>query len=203
MRVPSPAMAVALVALFVALGGTGYAVSAIPKDSVGSPQLRDPAVKEADLGTKAVGTGKVADQAITREKLAPGAVSGDRVGPDALSGAQIDESTLGRVPSAQDAAHATAAERGGLAARAARAGNADSATHADRAALADKLAGVTRKSQPYSVPDQGYLPLTVACDAGQVAVGGGYESDPSSDIPFVASSAPTGGAWRLEFYDIF
>src|SRR5690348_15207995 len=101
-RVPSPAMVVALIALFVALGGTGYAVSALPKDSVGSPQLRDRGVKEADLGNKAVVTGKLADQAVTREKLTPGAVSGDRVAPDSLGGAQIDESTLGRVPSAQD-----------------------------------------------------------------------------------------------------
>src|SRR4051812_17786703 len=40
MRRPSPAMIVALVALFVALGGGAYAALKLPKGSVGSKQLR-------------------------------------------------------------------------------------------------------------------------------------------------------------------
>jgi hypothetical protein len=43
-RRPSPAMLVALVALFVALGGTGYAALSLPKNSVGSAQLQKGAV---------------------------------------------------------------------------------------------------------------------------------------------------------------
>jgi hypothetical protein len=39
-RLPSPALAVALLALFVALGGTGYAAVTLQKNSVGSKQLR-------------------------------------------------------------------------------------------------------------------------------------------------------------------
>jgi hypothetical protein len=41
---PSPAMLVALLALFVALGGTGYAALKLPKDSVGSEQIKRNAV---------------------------------------------------------------------------------------------------------------------------------------------------------------
>jgi hypothetical protein len=41
---PSPAMAVALLALFVALGGTGYAALTLPKNSVGTKQLKKHAV---------------------------------------------------------------------------------------------------------------------------------------------------------------
>jgi hypothetical protein len=41
---PSPAMAVALTALVVALGGTGYAAVKLPRNSVGSPQLKRNAV---------------------------------------------------------------------------------------------------------------------------------------------------------------
>ena len=37
---PSPAMLVACAALVVALGGTSYAVTQLPKNSVGTPQLK-------------------------------------------------------------------------------------------------------------------------------------------------------------------
>lgn len=51
---PSPAMTVSLVALFVALSGTGYAVSlTVPNNSVGTPQLKNDAVtsKKVKNGT--------------------------------------------------------------------------------------------------------------------------------------------------------
>ena len=45
---PSPAMVVSLIALFVALGGTSYAaITAVPKNSVGTPQLKNGAVTAA------------------------------------------------------------------------------------------------------------------------------------------------------------
>jgi hypothetical protein len=45
LRAPSPAMLVALTALFVALGGTGYAATRLlPRNSVGEHQLRNSAV---------------------------------------------------------------------------------------------------------------------------------------------------------------
>ena len=41
---PSPSMVVALMALFVALGGTSYAALKLPKNSVGNRQLKTGAV---------------------------------------------------------------------------------------------------------------------------------------------------------------
>jgi Collagen triple helix repeat (20 copies) len=41
---PSPAMVVAFTALLVALGGTSYAIQALPRNSVGTPQLQRNAV---------------------------------------------------------------------------------------------------------------------------------------------------------------
>ena len=52
---PSPAMAVALCALFVALGGASYALT-VPRNSVGPNQLRTHAVTSTKLGTGAVTT---------------------------------------------------------------------------------------------------------------------------------------------------
>jgi hypothetical protein len=58
-RLPSPALAVALLALFVALGGTGYAALNLPNNSVGSKQIRKGAVKNPDIASSAVTGAKV------------------------------------------------------------------------------------------------------------------------------------------------
>jgi len=57
---PSPALVISLIALFVALGGTSYAaINSLPKNSVGTTQLKNNAV-----------TGrKIKDGAITAAKL--------------------------------------------------------------------------------------------------------------------------------------
>lgn len=49
MRKPSPALVVACVALFVALGGTSYAVTQLPRNSVGTKQLKNAAVTGAKV----------------------------------------------------------------------------------------------------------------------------------------------------------
>ena len=56
---PSPALVVALIALFVALGGTSYAALTLPKDSVGTKQLKDGAVTAAKINSSAAGAVKV------------------------------------------------------------------------------------------------------------------------------------------------
>jgi hypothetical protein len=49
-RLPSPALVVSCIALLLALGATGYAtVLNVPKDSVGTPQLRRNAVTASKL----------------------------------------------------------------------------------------------------------------------------------------------------------
>src|SRR5215208_415697 len=53
-RWPSPATFISLAALFVALGGTGYAVSKLPKNSVGSAQVVNGSLQKVDLSRKAV-----------------------------------------------------------------------------------------------------------------------------------------------------
>ena len=56
---PSPALAVARISLFVALGGAGYAAVALPKNSVASTQIKNGQVKGKDIGKNAVTSGKV------------------------------------------------------------------------------------------------------------------------------------------------
>ncbi|MGA8744550.1 MAG: hypothetical protein WB507_01645 [Solirubrobacterales bacterium] len=78
---------VSIVALFVALGGSAYAAISIPRNSVGTRQLK----------TKAV----------TNGKLANGAVSGAKIAEGAITGQNVNLSALGTVPQAAHAASAS------------------------------------------------------------------------------------------------
>jgi hypothetical protein len=219
MRLPAPATVISCIALFVALGGTGYAVTQLPRDSVGSAQLKPRAVKETDIGNRAVVSSKLAEQAVTREKLAPGAVTADRVATDALTGAQIDEASLARVPFAAEAARALTAGRAEIADRvevADRATRATSAANADRAALADEaahaaaadhagvadaLSKVDRNAEDFEIADPFIYTVVIECDAGLTAVAGGLRRRANSDLPFLVGSYPDDTAWVLELFE--
>jgi hypothetical protein len=93
LKLPSPSTAVALLALFVALGGTGYAAVKINGKSIRS-------------GT------------ITGSKFKNKTLSGNKLRSNTLTGRQIKESTLGSVPKADVATTAGTANAvaGGVAA---------------------------------------------------------------------------------------
>src|SRR4051794_31075692 len=81
---PSPAMIVAIIALFAALSGTAFA--ALGKNAVGSKQLK----------AKAVTSGKIANNAVTGAKVAKGSLTGE----------DINVGALGTVPGASSPAAA-------------------------------------------------------------------------------------------------
>ena len=66
-RRPSPAMVVALLALFIALGGASYAAIKIPDNSVGAAQLKTNAVVSTKLNSGAV-TAKAIRKASTMRR---------------------------------------------------------------------------------------------------------------------------------------
>jgi hypothetical protein len=92
-RRPSPAMLVALIALFVAMGGTTFAVTRVPKRSVGSAQIKSRAIVKRTLRARNV----------TRTKIARNAIDSGLVQRDALRGSDILETSLSTVPSATKA----------------------------------------------------------------------------------------------------
>jgi hypothetical protein len=51
---PSPALVVSIIALFVAMGGTGYAAFGLPKNSVGTKQLKRGAVTPAKIAKSTI-----------------------------------------------------------------------------------------------------------------------------------------------------
>ncbi len=84
----SPAMVVALLALFVSLGGFSYAAAS----KLGTSQIKNGAVTAKKLHNRAVKTKKIRDRAVTRAKLANGAVTA------AKTDGSIVKSTLAGLP---------------------------------------------------------------------------------------------------------
>jgi hypothetical protein len=83
--------ALALAAVLLSSSTTVFAVSKIPKHSVGAKQLKT--------------------SAVTNPKIAKRAVTSSKVKPNSLGGTAINESTLGQVPSAANAGTAGNAAR--------------------------------------------------------------------------------------------
>ena len=73
---PSPAMIVAFIALFIAIGGSSYAVTRLPAKSVGSKQIRKGAVRTTHLAKGAVTGAKVKDGSLSGADINLGSLSG-------------------------------------------------------------------------------------------------------------------------------
>lgn len=90
--------AVAYLALFVALGGTSWAATQLPKDSVGSKQLRKNAVTGSDLAAASVQSRAIKNGTITAADLAKGlSVAGQAgaTGPAGATGARGPQGEAG------------------------------------------------------------------------------------------------------------
>jgi hypothetical protein len=85
-RRPSASLIVSFVALFVALGGVGYAATQLPKNSVGSAQLRNGSVGNWKLKSNAVGGRKIINGAVGAKQVNSTQVQ-LRVGTPCSSGA--------------------------------------------------------------------------------------------------------------------
>jgi hypothetical protein len=85
-RRPSAPLIVSFVALFVALGGVGYAATQLPPGSVGSAQLQNGSVGNWKLKFNAVGTRKIQNGAVGAKQVNSSQVQ-LRVGTACSSGA--------------------------------------------------------------------------------------------------------------------
>jgi hypothetical protein len=93
---PSPAMVVASAALLIALTGTSIAAveASVPKNSVGSAQLKNNAVTAAKIASNAVTSAKIASNAVTGAKIASNAVTGAKVQDGSLVAADMGAGQL-------------------------------------------------------------------------------------------------------------
>jgi hypothetical protein len=77
-------MAVSAVALFMSVGGVGYAAVSLPANSVGSAQIRDNAVTYKKIEPNSVGVVRLAHNGVTNSKIRDGAVSYKKIRPNAV-----------------------------------------------------------------------------------------------------------------------
>jgi hypothetical protein len=213
---PSPAFCLALLALFVSLGGTTYAIATLPRDSVGTEQIKARAVTEDELSNSAVVSRKIANGAVTDRKIARNAITGTRIAPDSIGGEQIAEASLQAVPFAQDASKAEVAARALVADRVERVARADTAGTAERAQLADVATETAHAEQAdqadqaqraaianslasldinyYNVPAGAFGIFSLECDVAPdlIAISGGYIPD---DFVNPGANVVSGGPW--------
>ncbi len=93
-KTPSPAMVVAMVALVIALGGAGYAAVSLPRNSVGTNQLKNFAVTPLKIKNNAIKTNKLRDNAVTTLKIGDGAVNSAKLGDNAVTTLKIGDGAV-------------------------------------------------------------------------------------------------------------
>jgi hypothetical protein len=97
MRIPRPKLSyanvIATIALFVALGGAAVAAG-LPKNSVGTNQIKRGAVTAAKLKRGAVTSGKIAPKGVTAGKLGANAVLPGNLGDGIITTAKISDSAV-------------------------------------------------------------------------------------------------------------
>jgi len=71
----------ATLALILAMGGTSYAAISLPRNSVGTAQIRPAAVKTADLGASSVTSTKVKNHSLQAHDFAFGQIPAGAQGP--------------------------------------------------------------------------------------------------------------------------
>ena len=211
LRRPSAPLVISCLALSVALGGTSYAAVALPKGSVGAPQLR----------AGAVTSGKVKDGSLLRRDFRAGQLPAGPAGPSGPRGATGPAGTGATgEPGARGASGAPGATgpagpagEPGLAGEAGPRGEVGAAGEAGPAgevgpagpvgpkgdtgdrgptgALGPVTVRYTRATE--ELPDGGRRAYDATCPAGQQGVAGGFRGDLNvPEATVVVSSRPAG-----------
>jgi len=92
---PANANAIALVALFIALGGASYAAIKVPAGSVGTKQLKNNAVSGKKLKKNAVTGAKVKNGSLAAGDFAAGQLPAGATGPDGPQGSTGSQGQTG------------------------------------------------------------------------------------------------------------
>jgi hypothetical protein len=175
-RLPSPALVIACVALFVSLGGVSYGLA---KGSIDSREIKNNTVRSKDVRNNTLRTFDIRNNEVRGFDIRNSTIRGRDVAFNTLGGADISEGTLGKVPSAT---------------------TADTATTATTATTAGSVGGVTMRRIAYiaeqgtgfvDILDLGGLRLQAACSAGGDLDVHGIPADANSEVN---SSFPVVGA---------
>jgi hypothetical protein len=175
----APSSLLAMIALFVSLGGVSYAAA-----TIGSAEIKDNSVKSKDVRNKTL--------------------VGKDVKPNALGGNQVDESKLGQVPSAATAAQADNAINAQTAAAVGPDGVGTEAIQANAVDSTDLGTTVIRSTEVNVAAGESEF-LTQSCQTGEQVISGGPQwlgpniADDAADLHVVHSypSGTTGWGARV------
>ena len=163
-RLPSPAMGVALVALVVALGGTTYAAvrigtKQIKNNAITSVKIRNGQVKNVDLARNSVVTAKILAGAVSGLQIRDGSVGNSDLANDSVTGAKVRGGAVGNSDLANDSVTAAKIRAGNV-------GNSELST--------DAVTGVKIKDGSVAAADIADASITASkIKVGEVVEGNG------------------------------
>jgi hypothetical protein len=186
-RLPSPALVIACVALFVSLGGVSYGLVTgsvdsreLKNNSVRSVDVRNNNLRSKDVRNNTLRTFDIRNNEVRGFDIRNSTIQGRDVAFDTLTGTDISEASLAKVPSAAAADTATTA------------GTANSVATLKTIAPT----GVAEGGAPVTLATHGPLTLTGACEASgagtvararvQTAEAGSAAGGTTTDDPDIA-----------------
>jgi hypothetical protein len=171
---------VSMLALFVALGGVSYAALKLPKNSVGSKQIKKDAVKSGKIKAGAVGNGKLRADAVTGDKVLDGSIGLSDLAAGSVDATKIVNGSVGTDQLADSAVTGTKVAD-------------DTLTEAD-VAPGTFVSGHITVQFNEAAADLGSgaeISLDVHCLPGQTAIGGGARGDlTNSELTKITASRP-------------
>lgn len=91
----SYANVMATLAMFVALGGIGYAAAKLPRDSVGAKQIKADAVRASEQAPNSVNGSNVINGSLGGDEIVPQSLGGGAIADGSLGGDEIADGSLG------------------------------------------------------------------------------------------------------------
>jgi hypothetical protein len=163
---PSPALVIAVIALFIGLSGAAYAgnkigTNGIKGKAVTTGKLSGKAVTKGKLAGKSVATGKLADQAVTELKLGDQSVTTSKLGDQSVTESKLGDGSV------------TSSKQGD--------GSVTSSKLGDGSVTSSKLGEITKvekTSPPAAVPQ---INATADCPAGTKVTSGGFKVTSATD----------------------
>jgi hypothetical protein len=192
---PSPALLIACLALFMALGGTALAVG-VAKNSIRSAQIVDGTVRTLDLRDNSVNAPKIAPDAVGSEEIAENAVASPEVAPDSLTAGDLGAASVTTSEVSDNTLTANDLGPDSVGASEAQADAVGSSELQADSVRSSELAAITTASSVAAIKGGDNASATATCPAGTTVISGGGAS--GFYQVHLASSYRSGNGWRVD-----